>query len=362
MKKIFYSALAALTISIFAASCGDSNSWKLTVDYQTADTALANAPFLLEASNPAGDWYVLDTIGVKSNSFTIRRQAPEFPEIYRLRIGESNYAYFPVDSIDNLNLKWTIGAPSIVNISGTDDAIKFSKIDSLIRVYVSANQTPESLQTLKAALTELVLEDPSSLSAYYIVNKRVDNTPIFNPGVRKDLGVIGAVANAYSEKKPNDPRTLYLRQLWFNNKKSTTPGDTILAPEIGIIDVNLTDEKGKNVSLADVASKNKVVVLNFIDYNDENSQALNMQLRKLSNAYKSSGLEIYQIGFDSNEFNWRMAAGNLPWVTVFNGASEQNLINYNVGSLPAIFIIKNGSIQKRLSSLAELEGAVASSL
>ena len=68
------------------------------------------------------------------------------------------------------------------------------------------------------------------------------------------------------------------------------------------------------------------------------------------------------MGYDASEFSWKDAAKNLPWTAVFDpaGAQSKNLVNYNVGSLPAIFIIdRNGTIAERVMDLNELEISVA---
>lgn len=46
------------------------------------------------------------------------------------------------------------------------------------------------------------------------------------------------------------------------------------------------------------------------------------------------------MSLDADQYAWRDAAVNLPWVTVFDpeGASSQAAARYNVGALPAFFI------------------------
>ena len=45
------------------------------------------------------------------------------------------------------------------------------------------------------------------------------------------------------------------------------------------------------------------------------------------------------------------------------GAQSQNLMNYNVGTLPSVFIIdRSGTIAERVTDIKKLESSVASHL
>ena len=184
---------------------------------------------------------------------------------------------------------------------------------------------------------------------------------LFNPADKNDLKIIGAVANAYNTYRPLDPRTNYLKNLFIGNKKASLPGDTIVAPETTMIDIELMDRQGQVQSLQKVAEKNKVVILNFTAYSGDYSPALNMELNKIYSKHHGQGLEIYQIGFDEKEYDWRQSAVNLPWITVYNSATDgvQALASYNVGSLPAAYIIQNGEIRERVTDATKMEQIVA---
>lgn len=184
--------------------------------------------------------------------------------------------------------------------------------------------------------------------------------PVFNPENKSDLRLIGAVANAFDIKRPTDPRTNYLKKLYISNRRTYSRPDTLVAPETSLIEVNLYDLKGKKHSLTEVASKNRVVLLNFTAYGDEYSPALNIEFNKIYNKYHANGLEIYQIGFDGNEVSWRNTARNLPWVIVYNSDADGPFIlrSYNIGALPATYLICNGEIRERVNE-TNLDQAVA---
>lgn len=359
MKHISYIFCALAVTATAVISCSRNPEWSIKGNIEGADEGAV----LLEASNPGGYWYAVDTLDIdKNGKFGSTQSALMFPDIYRLNYN-GRHIYFPVDSIDNLTVTTKANAfDTDYTLSGSEKAEIMMDFDHKINAFLSGHKA-EDLDTavnFKREFSKVILNDPSSIVAYYIVNKQVKSRPLFRVDNRQELGVYGAVANAYSEMRPNDPRTGFMRAIWLTFKpKPAVPTDTIVAQELPIIDISLMDNNGKTQTLSQVAGSNKVVVLNFTNYKSDYSQALNIKLRELYDAYHNAGLEIYQIGFDNSEFDWRVAAGNQPWITVYNGTTDQHLRNYNIGSLPAMYIINNGEIVERVSSIDGLKSSVS---
>ena len=139
------------------------------------------------------------------------------------------------------------------------------------------------------------------------------------------------------------------------------PSDTVLATVASLIDIKLQDNNGKQQSLADVASRNRIVLLDFTAYTTEISPQLNKLLNDIYQQYHSRGLEIYQVSVDQDNVAWRQAAQNLPWITVFEPMSinSKSVGNYNVNGIPTTFIIKNGDIVERVEDATRLKATVA---
>ena len=80
--------------------------------------------------------------------------------------------------------------------------------------------------------------------------------------------------------------------------------------------------------------------------------------------YHNSGLEIYQVGLDEDEFQWKQSAKNLPWITVYNPSTTgaDLLMKYNVQALPATFIIANGELAKRVTDVTAISSDIAAHL
>ena len=222
----------------------------------------------------------------------------------------------------------------------------------------------DSLKAWKRELSEQILANPSGIVAYYIINKYIGEQPLFNPLDKEDAKIIGAVANAYNSFKPNDPRTAYLVALTMNSRRLhevKAKADTVVVEEVPLIDIELQDENGKQQKLSEVSANGKVVLLNFTVYSDELSPAFNKVLADEYNKYKNQGMEVYQIAYDRDEFQWRQAAKNLPWITVYdgNGVNSKYLSLYNVGGFPTLFVInRKGEIVERIIDMEKLSSTL----
>ena len=360
MKHTLNKTLMAVVAMMATVACNNNAQWSL--EGNIAGSEGEENVVVLEATNIYGKWQAVDTLKVDSDGdFSTKQPALAYPEIFRLNYG-GRYLYFPIDSIDNVTVAANADAfDTNYTLSGSADAELISRIDGRINEFVAKNGVAaiDTAASLKRELSEMVLSNPSSIVAYYIVQKQIQGRQIFRKDVRKELGIIGAVTNAYSEYRPNDPRTEYLKNVWLSNVPRSASGDTLVAQTIDLIEITALDNKGKQQTLSDVAMKNKVVLLVFTGYSDAYFQALNAELQKLWNKHHKGGFEILQLGFDADEMKWRIAADQQPWITVWNGTSDLNLRNYNVGQLPALFIISNGGLAERITDMATLEATVA---
>lgn len=359
MKKILYSMAVGVFMLMAAVACKKQPQWQLNA---TINGASEGDVVLLEAANPAGYWYALDSMSTDAGgSFTTSQPTGQYPDIFRINY-KGKYIYFPIDSTEAHTLKTSADRfATDYELTGSNNAELITHIEKRLNDFLTTHNVADldTAQTLKRELSGMVLGNSSSIVAFYIVNKQIDGHRLFRTDDRRDLRLIGAVANSFSEQRPNDPRTLYMKDLWLKNKgQFSTHRDTITADQISLIEIEALDEKGATQKLSDVAAKNKVVVLNFTNYGGDYSQGLNLSLREIYDAHHSAGLEIFQLGFSPDEFQWRMAAGNQPWVTVFNGTTDRNVANYNVGGLPAAFIIKDGELVERIENVEKLKSAV----
>ncbi|MDE7153165.1 MAG: AhpC/TSA family protein [Muribaculaceae bacterium] len=356
MKRFFRMATAAVAAAAIMTGCSD-NKWHLNGNITDAD----GEELILESMGTIG-WTPVDTVKLDAKGdFKFAHEAPSAPDIYRLRL-KGQTAYFPIDSIESISL--TASAKDFAGsyqLSGNDNARMMMMADSLINA--SLAQKGEALTItdpeLKRELGKIILVNPGSVVAYYIVSKTIGNAPLFNPDEKMDHRLIGAVANSMNMERPNDPRTLYLKDKYLRNRQvpavvQTT--DTIVANITALFEINSHNAQGNNVSLREMASKDDVILLNFTSLTHPQSVEYNMALNKIYDTYGNRGLKIYQVSIDEDEVEWRTAAKNIPWTCVYNPPTYTDaLIKYNVGVLPTTFIIdRKGELAERVSDIAEL--------
>lgn len=360
MKKYLSIAIGAVATAMLW-SCGDANNWTVKGSIEGADSTT----LLLEAPGISG-WYVLDSVILdEDGDFEFSQPAVGYPEIFRLN-ANNHKVYFPVDSVETVKFSGYASAiDSAYTLTGSTSAEMMMSVDQKIAAVVEkgGEQALATDSLLKRELSQMILGDNVGLISYYIINKRVGNTTIFNVNDKKDLRVIGAVANKFAQQRPNDPRTASLKQLFLENRRVSTvgEGDTIRVAQTALFDIKLYDNEGKLQSLKEVASIGNVTILNFTIYGDEKSPLFNIGLNRIYEANKAAGLEIYQVSVDESEMLWKESAENLPWITVYNSKIDaaSSLMNYNVYALPASFIIdRNGELAERVDDLSQLEKAV----
>lgn len=365
MKSLLKIALFGM--AAMAVSCSDSYSkWHLNGSVE----GLAESDAVILEGNNQGYWYVLDTIRPsKDGSFKYAGDVHGYPDIFRMRVGQSA-VYFPIDSLETVTI--TATAPDIASnhtLSGSPQADNLARVDSILMASAASMGVNAMVNdtALKQELTNMILADPAGVVSYYIISKTIGDTPLFNPSNPTDNRIIGAVANAYNTKRPEDPRTKYLSQLFLRNRRQAPSKlDNIQnqyqANVIRAFEIDLYDQTGKRHSLLELTDKGNPVLLNFTAYGAEWSPAFNIELNKVYSKYHPQGLEIYQVSLDTDEYTWKQTAQNLPWVTVLNNVADGGRVlrDYNVGSLPTVFIFnRNGELVERVVDVANIDSAVA---
>lgn len=360
MNKYLSLLLAAFLVMILAA-CTE-NKFKVA---GTVSGASDTTQILLESSY-SGMWYVIDSTHVDaSGNFSFAEDAPEFPSVYRLRMGD-RVICFPIDSIDNLTVSTTLkGFDTDYTLKGTPAAEHVMQIDKEAIKYAALPRTSPEFVAWKRKVSERIVADPSGIVAYYTISKYIGNQPLYDPVDDNDLRIIGAVANAFNTFRPNDPRTRYLVEVLLagqqRRRSANAVADTVYADVASIIDIKLQDNTGKEQVLSQVTQQHNVVILNFTMYQGQFSPMFNKMLNDLYTQYHSRGMEIYQVSLDENAADWRQAAQPLPWITVYDGMGQNsaNVGAYQVNGVPTTFIIKNGEIVERIEDGTQLKAAVA---
>lgn len=322
-----------------------------------------NTTVYLESQTSYGNWMPLDSATV-TGSFTFTLPEVTVPDIYRLRVGDS-YIYFPVDGSGDITVSAAMGdIDTGYTLGGTALAGEMNRANAAILDIARSRGTARADSLKRVLYQDIIMPDTLGLISYYIVTKRVDGRPVFDPEVRRDNGIIGAVAQSFVTRRPDDPRTRMLSDYYMAHMQRH--GVTAEAQTVALPEVSLLDENGERRSLTQAAADNRAVILNFTTYAAEKSGDFNLSLRKLYDRWHDSGLEIYQIDVLSSRPVWRHTAINLPWITVYNedgAAGDKVLTDYqilNADALPAIFVISEGGEQmRRVTDVRDLGGILA---
>lgn len=363
MKRVF-NKLVVLAVLVLAqlVSCSDGNNFKVT---GTVEGAGDTTVLYLETSYN-GMWHLVDSARTDDGKFSFKEEATEYPNIFRLVHG-TDAIYFPIDSIDKIEINTDLKHfAENYTIAGSKDAETMMKFDKELEKFVKAGDLgSEAFKKWKHETSRMLVGDLKSIVSYYIVNKYIGDQPLFDPEDNSDFKIIGAVVNAFSSYRPNDPRTQYLVETYKDKLRirraasSNMARDTIVATQTGVLDFKLMDKAGKMRSFKEVCSHGKVVILNFTMQSESFSPYINKLLNDVYSKYQSKGLEIYQVSFDDDEASWMQSVARLPWIVArdTNGAITARI--YNVTEIPMIYIInRSGEIVGRVDNIDLLEDTV----
>ena len=380
MNKIISSTLFLLIASmLFLSSC---NSKEKTFSINGVISS-ANEQVLYLEHRGLGGLELLDSVELKENGkFTFKEKAPSNPEFYQLRLGEQ-VAIFAVDSVETLKL--TADGTDLYNSYKIEPSLLNEQIKRIINMQQKTKTSISSLmlqhenkeiddvtylERLDSVLSEykefaidLILGNPSSAAAYYAVFQKIDDYMIFDPYDKKDYPMFGAVATSWSRYYPESQRTKHLYEFTMNalrvrkqQEKQNELYDNITVTESQLPDISLSNVKGQTISLSSFTGN--YVLLDFTAYKSDFSLQHNEVIKRVYNKYKSKGLVVYQISFDSDAHFWKNVSIELPWTTVYEPQSiYSNLLKiYNVRELPTAYILdKEGDLIKRIEDFAKLE-------
>ncbi len=354
MNKIAKYAAFAVSILSLATACGEKG-FKIEGNVADGD----NEKVLLEKADFSGFWTIVDSVRTDSKgNFEFSQPQQSGPEIYRLSLNDK-YIYLPVDSTETLNVTTSqSGFGHDFEVSGTEQAVRMAKFEKDLNAGSPYFDNADSLANFKRRIYSEYLQNArGGIISYYILTKVVGNKPLYDPSTQ-DYKYIQAVANSFNEFKPNDAHTPFLLNLAkaarVHHNDLNGVKTVIEAEEIKVIDIELNDENGKTRKLSELVGKGKPVVVAFTLMRDGVTPDINRQLAELYNAGR---IDIYNVSPDRDQYGWKTAAANLPWVTVLDPSAGQDkvFLQYNVGALPTFFLYNAaGELIARAATVKEL--------
>ena len=319
-------------------------------------------------------------------AFSFSEKSPEAPEFYRLRIA-GQIINLSVDSTETITVKaayptmatgYTVeGSPECATIK----ELALKQIDLLGRVLavernntLGFDQTRDSVaRMIEAYKHEIklnyIFKAPMRPSSYFALFQTLGSRLIFDPRESEDdIKAFAAVATSWDTYHPNSIRGKNLHNIAIQgmrnvrivrNQRAAQAIDASKVNTTNIIDMALLDNKGQARRLTDL--KGKVVMLDFHVFGADGSTKRIMQMRDIYNKYHGRGLEIYQISLDPDEHFWKTQTAALPWISVRDpqGIQSNNLVLYNVRSIPTFFLIdKTNTLRKRDAQVKDLDAEI----
>lgn len=378
MKKNLYLLLALLMVCLNA--CDNTPKFKV----QGSVSGAEDKTLYFEKSG-IGGIVMLDSVKLGSNgSFNFAETRPESPEFYRLRL-EGKVINFAVDSIETVTIQSafdTFDTNYAIEASEDNQKIKElvllqaalqQKVDRLgqnrdIPVGIANDSLASMVNSYKDKVKrEYIFKAPNSTYAYFALFQSLNGYMLFDPmNNKEDIKCFQAVATSLNNAYPHADRSRNLYNMVIKGLKNTrVPQETEmtipaeLIKEASTIDIELRDIKGNVRRLTDL--KGKVVLIDFMIYDDAMAPAHNLALRELYNKYSDRGFEVYQISLDANEHFWKTSADKLPWICVrdANGQYSKFVSLYNVTALPSIFLMgRDNELKARGENVENIEEAI----
>ena len=377
--------LVATAAAVFTTSC-NNKKFQVKGNIEGAKDSMLYLENLSLDGPVAIDSAKLDEQG----TFSFSVDAPTAPEFYRLRIA-GQIINVCADSTETVTIKaqWP-GMATNYQVEGSEECsiireLSLKQID--LQAKVIAIQSNYNLNDQVAADSIMALVDaykkdvklnyifkaPMRASSYFALFQAIGNTLLFNPQVSEDdIKVFAAVATSWDTYHPDALRGQNLHNIAIEgmknirimrNKLANTNVDASKVHVSGLIDISLMDNRGNVRNLSDL--KGKVVMLDFHVFGTKESTQRIMQMRELYNKYHDRGFEIYQVSFNDDEHFWKTQTEALPWISVrdADGANSQNLVAYNVNTLPTFFLIdRNNVLQKRDAQIKDIDKEIQSLL
>ena len=315
---------------------------------------------VLEKSDFTGRWLPVDSTRTNRNGgFSFSFPAPLAPDIYRLSLN-NQYIYIPVDSVETITVTTSYDKfGSDFSLSGSRNAEMMAQFEKELHAVNTNN--PDSLDSFKRHVFSNYMKDfRGSILSFYILTKTVDGKPLYSPAEDTDRKYFAAVATGYQATRPDDPHTAILEQTALRaiKQKNSEAGNfrAIEADEVSLIEIDRPNENGENIKLSSVTGKGKPVVVVFSLLNEPESPEFNIALSQIYK--KHPGVEFYNVSLDEDQYTWREAAKNLPWITVYSPgqSSSEDAVHYNVFQIPSYYIYNaDGDLISRPMTLEELD-------
>ena len=285
-------------------------------------------------------------------AFVLKGAAPEYPDFYRLRIGQK-YAVLVVDSIETIGLRTTLDSLALTDaFVGSEQSVTVAALRRSLR--------EKRMDEHRQFAQEVIMRDPAALTAYYAVFQSKQGVPVFDMYDPQQRRFYQAVATSMDVWMPDYVRstTLHGQVVGALNAERKAMNELLMKQyidenESSLLDLALPNIYGDTCRLSEHLGR--VVLLEFSTSQMDKGNAYVLALRDLDNKYNKRGLDIYSVSVDPVKLYWEDWVKNLPWTCVRTETIDP-LVTYNVGSVPTMFLLdRKGVVQGRYIDFDKLE-------
>ena len=359
MSRFSKLIIFAAAMMVFAA-CGN----KAKIEGVVADAPSSEVIVKLLNIN---QYQVLDTLktdasGKFSYKVDVKKGQPEFIFVFYKDV---KVASLLLEAGDKVSVSAdTLGR---FTVEGSEESVKLAQVekdyaDALIKLSdlssILMTATGAEADAAKRQLGQEYINYYRSRVRYVMENsKSLTVVPVLFQNFGSDLPVFGQSTDAIQFTNVADslemvyPDSRYVKALRTEAKRRMDymELETRLnsAEEIGYPDIVLPDVNANKIRLSEVDSK--VVMLFFWSSADASQKMFNLDfLKSVYEDYHRKGLEIYQVSLDVDKAAWARVVKeqNLPWINVCDsrGSASPYVLTYNIGSLPAVYVISDGEL------------------
>lgn len=364
-----------------AVACGNRDEARVDISLQGAPDSTR----IVVSRLALNELQALDTLYTVHGKAVCKVEVyPDSPEFIYLTFGEGGNVSLLLQKGDRVSVSAGWDDASKAEISGSEESLLMQEVDADSRnfsfrfdsLYSALSQVPESgaeAARLKRELGSLyvkykqeaikyIMAHPASMSVIPLLYQKTSTgLPVFAEAT--DAIIMERVYDTLRTVYPASPYLVSLADEVSLRRNAMEMQYRIeAAQEVDFPEIALNDIEGKQRSLT--ALKGKVIILMFWDASNTEQRVYNTDLKSLYAKYHSRGLEIYQVGLNSDKTAWAMQVKEqeLPWISVCDpaaGASSGAML-YNVTEVPAMFLIsRDGTIvAKNLFDTGLLDGEV----
>lgn len=317
---------------------------------------------------------VLDTLYTSKEKVSAEVPVyPGSPEFVYLTYGNGGSAALLLHNRDRVTVSADMTGTD-VRIEGSEESVLMQKVDSDIRAFnaafdsltyelaaVGEDGSQEEIARLKREMGALYVKCKQEAVKYVVTHsKSLTIVPVLYQKTSGGLPIFAQATDAIIMERAYDSlRTVYPSSPYIvsladevsaRRNALEIQNRMASAEEVDFPEIVLNDVNGQQQSLT--ALKGNVVVLMFWDAANVQQRVYNTDLKILYEKYHSRGLEVYQVGLNSDKTAWALQVKEqeLPWISVCDpaaGASVGAMV-YNVSQLPAMYLIsRQGSIESK---------------